>query len=659
MFNVLVTLPDGRQASISGKDRDTFFTKVERAKAKYPEMEIHSDTFKDGRPGGFALAPEAADPLTSAVQGLSQGATFGSGDELSAGLNSAIGFRNHEPAIPTSDTGQVRRSPYEITRDTIRQQNSASQEANPYAYGSGEFIGGAAAALPPFKAAQGMGYGSRAAQMALTGGLEGGLAGLGYSTAETPLGVAADTGVGAGIGLVAAPLLGMGGEALLHGVGAGAGAVKRAFTDNPSEKAGRYIRERLQADGITPESVGEFQASSQGAGRLVDQGDNTRALGEAAAQRDLEARKIAYDTVEDRQLAQQGRLEKAVRDEVDPGWGEFGPYLKKIKDGLKEQAAPLYEAAYEKAARLTPDLSAILNHTSMRPVIQEAMKRMDMKGAGGNIVGTSVQFYDQVARVLSDRIGQARRSGEKELASDLIGIRNRLLREVDEQVPEYAQARATFRGGKAMENAAEEGRNLLTGKKYLEDIQEITQDYSEAEWTSFRIGAVRSILNKMKDAGMTHDATRKITGSTRVQEIIGEIFPDRAALDRFLKTLDVEGAMATTRQNTKFNSRTAMREEEQNLIREGAGMLFDTGTGNKFGLVIRLQRFVGNLFGEKMDRETAREIAKQLYEEIPDAGSVSRLMENSPFTEQLSKVPRGAATTAAFGATPMLIEDNL
>lgn len=123
--------------------------------------------------------------LEAGLRGLKQGATFGFGDELTGLAESAL-----------------TRKTYKQARDEARANDQAAEEAHPVVYGAGELGGGLATALVP---------GGAAARGALAGVKGAALAGAAYGagSSEADLtegdvgGLARDTAVGAGAGVVA------------------------------------------------------------------------------------------------------------------------------------------------------------------------------------------------------------------------------------------------------------------------------------------------------------------------------------------------------------------------------------------------------------------------------------------------------------------------
>ena len=156
----------------------------------------------------------------SFVRGGLQGATSNFGDELAAGIDTAVskipGVRNiaqllHSDSLPAVDNPDLT---YAQRRDAYRHANSQAEEANPLTYMGGNLAGAAVQqlALPQLKA------GAAIKTLAARGAAEGAAAGLGGSTAEDVGGMAKDALVGGAAGAVTAAAVGK----LLHNAVGGA-----------------------------------------------------------------------------------------------------------------------------------------------------------------------------------------------------------------------------------------------------------------------------------------------------------------------------------------------------------------------------------------------------------------------------------------------------
>ena len=225
--------------------------------------EAAADALFDAAPAGAAPAPDVAARAAAAVQspnlgdelgpdltaggaagsalrGFGSGASFGFLDELSGLARApsgaaavlvgrgarALGYPDYVAHRATGETGDVLgvagltpdtplsealARTYRAGRGEARQELAQSREAHPYITGASEIAG--AIAVPvgaPGKI--GRVALTRVGQRALTGAASGAAMGAGYSEEEDVSGVAKDAALSAGIGAVAAPVMGAAGD---------------------------------------------------------------------------------------------------------------------------------------------------------------------------------------------------------------------------------------------------------------------------------------------------------------------------------------------------------------------------------------------------------------------------------------------------------------
>lgn len=157
---------------------------------------------------------EEPSKLESSLRGAAQGATLGFSDELIGALESGAG-----------SLGLVPDKTYEQARDEARAANKAAQEAHSGYYTGGELAGGLATAVVPGLGASTIG------KAALTGGVLGGLSGLGSTEAQTGQEMISDVAKGVGLGAA---------------VGGGLGAVGKGLSKAAEAYKGSALRKLIQ-----------------------------------------------------------------------------------------------------------------------------------------------------------------------------------------------------------------------------------------------------------------------------------------------------------------------------------------------------------------------------------------------------------------------------
>lgn len=321
----------------------------------------------------------------------------------------------------------------------------------------------------------------------IVGGTAGALygAGTGDTLAERARNAEAAAPIGA-IGGAAAPYL-------AKGIGNVAGAVGQYF-QGPSTAAAKRIgqaaSENLAADspGMTPAEI----SAAQAAGQPVNVADmltgpaTSRLVGEA---RDAtpQAQAILSTVANERYQDQGPRVAGFLRD-------IFGSNLdaQQARDAnaaaAKAANAPNYARAYAAGANgvWNSDLANLLQ----APPVQDAVKGATKVGLNdavingtqpvrnpfvtdaqgnvslgtdpnGNQVTPSLQFWDYVKRGLDDQYDTAKRAGQNSYAGQLLGLKSKLLGNLDTAVPDYATARQGAFQWFGADNALEAGENFL------------------------------------------------------------------------------------------------------------------------------------------------------------------------------------------------------
>lgn len=177
----------------------------------------------------------------AAAMGAMQGATFGFADEMGASLGAA-GIGN--PMVPNfqqlEDAAKEQRdaggymNAYRARRDAVREEDAAAQQAHRGTYLAANIAG---ALANPIKIGP---KGSGLLPAMARGGVEGAVAGFGYSNADTAGGMARDTGLGSLVGVAAGTL----GKA----IGATWNKAKEAITGGARR---RLLNEVAEGTGLT------------------------------------------------------------------------------------------------------------------------------------------------------------------------------------------------------------------------------------------------------------------------------------------------------------------------------------------------------------------------------------------------------------------------
>ncbi len=393
-------------------------------------------------------------------------------------------------------------------------------------------------------------------------------------------------------------------------------AAKRAVIGtpaNPEVGAASDVSRALQRDNLTLQDIQQRAAASPRPGMttLADVGgENVKGLSERIAQTPGAGRTNVVGALTDRQTSQLARISGDLKDLTGTKKTAFQSIQENLIQRNKE-AAPLYEAAYsaadgpvwsEELARLTavPEVQtamkaaisnwqrdqiaagygamnpgAVVRANGSRGVVDFTTPGRDGKFldiTGGRVpVVPNLQFWDYVKGHLDQMISEAvtpegtfTRQGRA-----LTIVKNKMLEQLDTQVPEYAQARQAWSGPSAYISAVNDGKNFL--KVSAEEVSAKLAGFeSDAQREAYKIGAISSLLTK---AGSNPNELADITRYLRSPETRGKIsamMPDAQTAAKWQKILQFETNSSKLVGRSLAGSQTARRAAEmadsQNLV---------------------------------------------------------------------------------------------
>ena len=573
----------------------------------------------------------------SLMRGAVQGASFNFGDEI-MGAGTAIGNI-------LSDEGPS--AAYTRGRDETRAANTAAERANPMSYLGGEVGGGmlmpGGAAVTAGKAlAKGAGMVNKIRPLGasmITGGAAGGAAGLGASESETLAGNLEDTAIGAGIGATISPALSAVGSVIGKAGGGTLKTIGRKMFESPGAKTDRQVADDLFDEGYT-NAQEVYDAAQQRGGRLATLGPTVQGDAVAASKKPGPGRKIAQDAVNEDQAGQTARLTARVEETINAKWSDYHQFVKDIKSTRKADATEAYEAAYAKEFQPTQKLLELQNIEPIAEALKDASKIVQVKLSGSEVnlaggKGNRLELFDQTKRSLDDQIGKAQRAGEMDKARRLIHWKNEWVNELDIVVPEYANARAIYGGGKAIENAAQLGRSILKDSNmFAEDLAELTRGFGKAELEGLKMGLVRGMIDIMENSADNANSAGRLFATTRHRKVIDSIYPDSQSMKLLEETVEDENARSRLRNSVMGGSETAERQAAMSRFDEQR----DIGGATS---VMEFVRRVANVAinPERMSEEDYAELSRKLfnklsYEEIVRImGTRAKKMNPEPLTQ--------------------------
>jgi hypothetical protein len=215
-------------------------------------------------------------------------------------------------------------------------------------------------------------------------------------------------------------------------------------------------------------------------------------------------------------------------------------------------------AAFPQASKNAEQLFLSERNREFRDTGTKALMVKDFKGL------PEIQQYDYIMRGLSD----IARAETKELTGDVsrLGVNAQNLRRdiagiLDDNVPEFAAARAQYKGDMEVKNAL-----LNARKEFLRaDPEELARDWAKmsvAEKEAYRAGALKSIRDSLFGSADYTDATKRIGQAVQDRrEALNIIMPEKMSAKLFENYLEAEARIASNAQRIKSGSPTARRLE--------------------------------------------------------------------------------------------------
>lgn len=325
----------------------------------------------------YSNSVDNIDQLESGLRGLAQGVSLGFADELTGGAEALgetlLGDRS------LSDFGDV----YKQKRDESRLAYEQAKAANPKTYMGAEIGGGIATAFVPGLGALNAAKGAQIGTVMGKGALQGGIMGLGGSSADDVKGLAADTAMGGTLGAI--------GGGLGYSAGKAVGGITDTLADS---KVGQYLLSKYKGlSGGVANKLDEL-AEVQGARALgLERGtqkklgqDATRAVGRQA----LDEKLLSFGANTEDLIARNNALKdaavgarSAAYEQIDKaGASQFNPLevATKVEEKVLGGMNPAYADTQELMKKLQPDIDNILSRGDGNLSMEEAQKLVQSLG---------------------------------------------------------------------------------------------------------------------------------------------------------------------------------------------------------------------------------------------------------------------------------------
>lgn len=526
-----------------------------------------------------------------------------------------------------------------------------------------------------------------------TGAATGAISGAGSATEGERLGGAAE---GAATGAVLGPVVGKG----LELVGAGAKAIKNAISPSVGAVERRANEKVLQAmgrDEMDTQALRDRMMADKKLGvksTIMDATPSLSTLGEAVVTRPGQGRKILGQELNDR--LESGRESAAGRALKDVGKGvDYTAQEDTLMGKLRANANTLYDKAYAYGSVDDPRIMKVLEDDTFKKAYREAQaiagkeaRAAELRGEDSSrfklkdlyeldpadntlkFTGTQlpdVRTLDYVKRgidALIDKGYKGEGMGKAE-ANALKDLRKAYINVIDENVPEYAAARAKYAGDMEVLDALRMGRTDYLSPKMLPAQAKKTVDaMSDAERDALRAGVAQSLLTKVLDAPQQVNAAQRIIGAPATRKRLEALFQDPNEYKVFEAAMQRESELFRNAQDVVRGSRTANKTEALKDLKAGngifdiAGEAMDVATGSPGSVVGRVLKYLQAR--TTLDEKTAGEVAKMLKsgttQEVDDTlnrlqASSAKIIEDQGKSERRMKTVSGAVG-ATLPTTP-------
>lgn len=457
--------------------------------------------------------------------------------------------------------------------------------------------------------------------------------------------------------------LGLGIPAVGAGVKAGLGALIDRFAPsvnalvNPTAEAQRRVGTALARD-TTANPAGILSPADEAVAANANipivnadrGGEVTRALVRSVANQSPEARAAITNTADDRFASQGTRAVGFIR-KLFGGNVDDLAFHDSIRSAADAANGPAYAAAnaHPNAQSLyTPGLQDLMQSPSMRAAVDAVPTRSADRGAvqgfkeipnpftqnsqgayvlkqkaDGTLVSPNLQFWNQAKINLDSQIGAAQRAGDRGLTSDLMGLKTKLLGELDTAVPQYKAARQGAAGFFGAEDALEAGKNFANTPRAIPEATRAHAQFTPAQRQAFAVGYASELMDKLKVPSDRTNVINSVFGNQAARESTQlALGPAKAAqIEAYAR---VEG-LADKLRGSLGNSTTARQLVELGI---GAGV----GGGAGYGLTGDWKGAALGAVAPKTLKYLGTKADTQVYEKM-----AALLTQNSPSALQIAK----------------------
>ena len=335
----------------------------------------------------------------------------------------------------------------------------------------------------------------------------------------------------------------------------------KSLTSVRTDIAGEMLANSLRSAGLSPrEAIEQYRMLGPNA-LPADIDQAFREVLRAAMNIDSGISGAARTSVNQRQQQAGQRISDSL-DIINAGNAD--EYLTNLDSTLGPQITALYEQAAQQPLALSGRLRTLLEgDTSLGRAFEQAQGRVLDRVALGETAGT-FDYIDETKKVLDDQIKKLMREGQANAAGILIRFKNQMVAEADAQIPQYADARRLYAGKKAVEDAADFGREIFqTDSREVSRLADaLTTQMTAQERTAYVLGAKDAIIKKIDSTGMNRNQVMALFGKNGDAAKLATLFDTPEQGEQFLNALKRETEFAITRNAVIGNSNTVAQASQ-------------------------------------------------------------------------------------------------
>lgn len=313
---------------------------------------------------------------------------------------------------------------------------------------------------------------------------------------------------------------GSGGEA----IGQAAQGVRNLFRPS-SEKAAGWVMKQVLHDAPTAEDAAARLAAMGPSSMVADLGPSLRGQLDQTAIRPGPARKIVMDTLRARQEGAGDRIAQALTEGIGPRTNVLET-ADQIAAERAAAAGPLYEATRDVPVPMNDTIAELLSRPAFQAAQSAAVRKAANEGISIDMGNPTVRALDYTKRALDDQIGNAVMSGNRDDARVLTAMKNGLLEQVDQAVPDYGAARKAYAGYSEIADALANGQQAFRNTLSPDEIARQLSGMSDSAREAYKEGARQQVAQVMgsarTDAAGAQSLFAKGYNQEKLKTIIGE-----------------------------------------------------------------------------------------------------------------------------------------